>query len=314
MTAFCAVTRPTRTEIAQLDDLTRPLFDATCDETRRYASAALCGCNHPPPCLIRRLCREPVETAAPLIVRSPAISDADLVSLIGSHGLPHARAIARRPNLNKAISDLLRLLGDPETDRLLNSRVVSDPVRDDDPTETGTTKPTARRISGLSAEQIRDRLKQMMLASSGEPADTAWSGSAENMVGATADRVFKLAMDADQNPFLDELARLLGIPHTQVKRLTREGALWDFMVALKALETPETMAFAITALTSAEEQRTIGSAKLFFRRYAGIRSELARRRVIGWRGSAVVDASGADQARFNADNDRTQPAGDLKAS
>ncbi len=110
VSAFCSLTRPSRREIAQLEDLTLPLFDDVSVESRRYVAAALSECEYAPAALIRRLCEEPVDVAAPLLIRSPALSDVDLIALIGRHGLPHARAIARRRDLNPTIADLIREL------------------------------------------------------------------------------------------------------------------------------------------------------------------------------------------------------------
>ena len=97
VSAFCSLTRPSRREIAQLEDLTLPLFDFVSVESRRYVAAALSECQYAPATLVRRLADETVDIAAPLLIRSNALSDIDLIALIGRHGLgmPAPLAAAR---------------------------------------------------------------------------------------------------------------------------------------------------------------------------------------------------------------------------
>lgn len=273
--AFSALTRPGRLDIAQLDDLTGPLFDSTSDETRRFASATLSICKRPPPALLARLCREPIETAAPLLVRSPAISDVELISLIGTHGLPHARAIARRPGLNKTIIDLLRLLQDADIDRLLGHR-QSASINECKPGEDGIERP---------AEAVRRRLRTMMLNTNEQRAvSQEWLGPDQSAATGASMRLFELALLPESKIFLEALAGVLGLQSARTSRLTGPNAQWDFMVALRALHVPATMAFAIVALTSAEAPFCTEQIRLFFRRYEGIKPDIARERVIRWRG------------------------------
>lgn len=274
--AFSALTRPGRLEIEQLDDLTGPLFNSTSDETRRFASAALSDCQRPPSQLLARLCREPIETAAPILVRSPAISDVELIAVIGTHGLPHARAIARRTGLNRAIIDLLRLFGDADIDRLLGHRMSA--------AAAGlATKPTDVESP---AELVRQRLRGMMLAASDIPAvSRQWFGPDQTTAPAASRRLFELALLPDRKIFLEALASVLGLHSAQTASLTRPRALWDFMVALRSLFVPGTTAFAIVELICAESPHGADQTRLFFRRYDGIRPDIARERVIRWRGN-----------------------------
>jgi len=141
VSAFCSLTRPSRREIGQLEDLTLPLFDDVSVESRRYVAAALSECEYAPAALVRRLCEEPVDIAAPLLIRSRAVSDIDLIALIGRHGLPHARAIARRKDLNPTIADLIRALERPTLVR----------VREPD-----VQAPAAPTVAAVNAEAAED--------------------------------------------------------------------------------------------------------------------------------------------------------------
>ena len=66
--AFCSLTRPSRRDIVQLEDLALPLFNLVSVEARRYMAAALSDCQSPPPALVRRLCDETIDIAAPLLI------------------------------------------------------------------------------------------------------------------------------------------------------------------------------------------------------------------------------------------------------
>lgn len=110
VSAFCTLTRPSRREVVQLEDLTLPLYDDVSPEARRYVAAALSECAVAPAKLVERLANDRVDIAAPLLARSEALTDVDLIALIGKHGLPHARVIARRATLNPTIAQLIRAL------------------------------------------------------------------------------------------------------------------------------------------------------------------------------------------------------------
>ena len=53
---------------------------------------------------------EPVEIAAPLLLRSNALTDIDLIALIGRRGVGHARVIARRPSSTRPSRQLVKAL------------------------------------------------------------------------------------------------------------------------------------------------------------------------------------------------------------
>lgn len=110
VSAFCSILRPSRQEVAQIEDLATPLLSHASRETLRFVAAALSECLNPPPSLVRRLCEEPVDICAPLLVRSTALRDIDLLALIGRHGLGHALAIERRPDLDPRIANLVASL------------------------------------------------------------------------------------------------------------------------------------------------------------------------------------------------------------
>src|SRR3954467_4519803 len=69
ITAFCSLTRPSRNEIAKLEDLTLPLYEGVSTESLRFVAAALSEVEYPPLQLVKRLAGESVDIAAPLLLR-----------------------------------------------------------------------------------------------------------------------------------------------------------------------------------------------------------------------------------------------------
>lgn len=110
VSAFCSILRPSRQEVAQIEDLATPLLPQASRETLRFVAAALSECFNPPVTLVRRLCDETVDICAPLLVRSSALRDVDLLAIIGRHGLGHALAIERRRDLDPRIANLIASL------------------------------------------------------------------------------------------------------------------------------------------------------------------------------------------------------------
>ena len=163
ISAFCSLTRPSRREIDQLEDLALPLFDSVSIESRRFAAAALSECQHAPTALVRRLSGETVDIAAPLLIRSNALTDIDLIALIGSRGLPHARAIARRPGLNRTIEHLVKALmssaaPDPDGAAHLDGSGPAFVSASND--ETLLSQTNAEALS--NADRVRSRLRSLM--------------------------------------------------------------------------------------------------------------------------------------------------------
>ena len=164
VSAFCSLTRPSRRDQAQLEDLTLPLFHLVSVEARRYVAAALCECPSAPATLVKRLCNETVDIAAPLLIRSGALSDFDLIALIGRHGAGHARAIARRSNLNPAIASLAAALcrkaDAAQAESLAAAREAAN--REAPASVPAQTTVETAPPFGAAAENVRRKLRSVM--------------------------------------------------------------------------------------------------------------------------------------------------------
>ncbi len=311
MSAFCSLTRPSRREIAQLEDLTLPLFETVSVESRRYVAAALSECEYAPAALVRRLCEEPVDVCAPLLVRSRALSDIDLIALIGRHGLPHARAIARRKDLNPTIAQLIKALEKPTLVRVRQPESIAEVAGDS--AESAPTAPSPPKLSGSAAENARRRLRSMMLAEGEATSVNPFVGS------ATYGKLRETALTGNAAFFQTALADALDIDFSTARALTEQSSYLSLLAALRALDLSEDRAFLITVAVHPREFPHPQAIRNFLDRYRLLHHEAALEKLRGWkaetvsravRGNAPV-AANADQV---PDGDKASLGASLKAS
>lgn len=314
MSAFCSLTRPSRREIAQLEDLTLPLFGNVSVESRRYVAAALSECEYAPAALVRRLCEEPVDIAAPLLIRSRAVSDVDLIALIGRHGLPHARAIARRKNLNPTIAQLIRALEKPTLVRMQQSDAVSDAAES---AEIAPVVPDRKPLPGVSAENARRRLRSMMRT------DAESSGVAVNpFVGAqTYVKLRETALTGNAAFFQTALADALDIDFSTARSLIANQNYTSLLAALRALDLNEDKAFLIAAAVYPTAFPHPQAIRIFLDRYRLLHRDAALDKVRNWKAETLSRVvRGIVRAAANADTRIAQDSGNgpavasLKAS
>jgi len=309
VSAFCSLTRPSRREIAQLEDLTLPLFDDVSVESRRYVAAALSECEYAPSALVRRLAEEPVEIAAPLLTRSNALSDIDLIALIGRHGLPHARAIARRKELNPTIADLIRALERPTLVKTKPPETITRLAPKPEPAPKADTSP----VPGEAAENARRRLRSMM-----RPADD--SADVNTFLGQPAYmKLRETALTGNAAFFQTALADALDIDFATARSVTGQSSYAALLAALRALDLSEDRAFLIAVAVYPGEFPHPQAIRLFLDRYRLLHREAALDKVRGWkaetlsraiRGNASDTTSAERQDASNSD----EASASLKAS
>lgn len=256
VSAFCSLVRPSRREIAQLEDLALPLFETVSAESKRYVSAALSESSYPPEALVRRLADESVDIAAPLLIRSRALTNIDLIGLIGRHGLPHARAIARRPGLDRTIADLVRAL------------TAASVTREEEPAPPVASNDAAAGEQGLSeVERTRTRLRALMRTAEPLPS------------GPEADRYGRLR-DASLSGSAERvhavLADLLGVTPLVARVIVESGSFSVLVPALSAIELSETQAYLIAALLCPDAVRGVDATRSFLDQYRKCPPDAAR--------------------------------------
>lgn len=307
MSAFCSLTRPSRREIAQLEDLTLPLFDSVSVESRRYVAAALSECEYAPAALVRRLCEEPVDVCAPLLVRSRALSDIDLIALIGRHGLPHARAIARRKDLNPTIAQLIKALEKPTLVRVRQPEPIAEVAGDS--AESAAAAPSPPKLPGSAAENARRRLRSMMLAEGEATSVNPFVGS------ATYGKLRETALTGNAAFFQTALADALDIDFSTARALTEQSSYLSLLAALRALDLSEDRAFLITVAVYPREFPHPQAIRIFLDRYRLLHHEAALEKLRGWKAETVSRAvRGNAPVAANADQVPDGDKASLKAS
>ena len=296
VSAFCSLPRPSRRETAQLEDLALPLFDLVSVESKRYVAAALSECPHPPTALVRRLCDESVDIAAPLLIRSAALTDIDLIAFIGRHGYGHARAIGRRAKLNPAIAKLVAALENkvvPIRPRDAASpprlKSVSSPAEPAVPepagSESARSGPVAEKpAAGDAAEATRRRLRSMMRPAS------ALISTARHQERTPYDRLRETVLSGHAAFFQTALADALDKDFTAVRDISEDPSYAWLLDALRMLEVGDEKAFLVTAALYPSLFGDLQAIRLFLLRYAAISREEASERIAQWKSSAAEAA------------------------
>jgi hypothetical protein len=93
---FGSLRNPSATQVEDLSRLVVPLWGRTRDETKRNVAASLSHAKRVPRSLVELLMESPVEVAAPFLVSSPALSEADLAALAASPDERVAKLVRNR--------------------------------------------------------------------------------------------------------------------------------------------------------------------------------------------------------------------------
>jgi len=107
VSSFENLSHPTRSELRQFAELFMPLFQASSDEAKRQAVAALSQCAHMPEAVALFIGSQPIEIAAPFLAASQAISDDTLIIIARTQGAAHVKAIVSRDSLSPKVIDAL---------------------------------------------------------------------------------------------------------------------------------------------------------------------------------------------------------------
>ena len=295
VSAFCSLTRPSRREIAQLEDLTLPLFDFVSVESRRYVAAALSECQYAPATLVRRLAYETVDIAAPLLIRSNALSDIDLIALIGRHGFGHARAIGRRPGLNPTIANLVAALDRKVVAMRPDNQVTDRALHRETTQPTGSALPDAAgaeaRPHGVAAENARRRLRSMM-----RPGEPAGNAAPKTFIAGTVYSTLRdTALTGNPAFFHTALADSLEVDFATLRRMVGTSSYSGLLAAMRVLDLSDEQAFLVAAATCPSQFSRPEAIRLFLSRYRLLHRDVALDRLRSWKAQPVSPAADAAQ-------------------
>ncbi len=252
ISAFVALSKPNRRDCNQVEDLASPILPFASDQTKRFICAALAENGSAPGNLVRRLCDEPVEICAPLLLLSPVLAAIDLVAIIGRKGTHHARIIARRSHLPNDVIEALALVDDERVRTRAAGIAVSG-----GPIELTNLKPT-------TAAQARSLLADLALslgrAEEALPAD-AETDERELVAAGNAAKLIRLVLHEDTGLFATAITDATGLTFGKVQRLVRRVATGELLTVLRALDVSVDSAFVISCALNPH----IGSNRLEIR-------------------------------------------------
>ncbi|SIP94800.1 Uncharacterized conserved protein, DUF2336 family [Rhizobium sp. RU35A] len=246
VTSFEELERPTKSELRQFAELFTPLFQASGDEARRQAVAALSRSLHIPPAVAFFIASQPVSVAAPFLIGSACLTDEMLITIARTQGADHARAIVRRENLSPKVIDALVGLrharrtapGEPAQDASANRLAGAEPTLSvpaklaDGPEEARLAREEALRqqIKGLAAHLNR------------APGDRLGLRSLTEVQEAL---LVRFARERDADSFATTLADTLSASRWLAERILLDVSGHQLATTLKGLAMGETEALFV---------------------------------------------------------------------
>uniref|UniRef100_Q11JZ5 DUF2336 domain-containing protein n=1 Tax=Chelativorans sp. (strain BNC1) TaxID=266779 RepID=Q11JZ5_CHESB len=270
VSAFSSLLHPTREDAARLDDLALGLYDSVPSEARRFAAAALSDCDPAPRHLVARLADESADIAAPILIRSKALRDIDLIGLIARRGIPHARAIARREGLHPTVAALIRAL---------LSRV-----------EPETTAALEMHDQESAMEAVRNQLLGLMDEAripEEEPRPSPSPHAATEVYPALREAV----LCGEMRRLAEQLAAALELRIARARTLVSGVTYSDLLPALKALELSTEQALLLVLAAYPAQVTGPPAIRLFCVRYEALTPEAAREKVLDWQEQDIEKGS-----------------------
>jgi uncharacterized protein (DUF2336 family) len=261
---FCGQARPLRDDVARLVDLVMPLLKSISDGACRQIAAMLADSPFAPKTLLLALCDRPVSICSPILTRSRLLNNAELLAIISQHGEHHARAIARRPDLDMQVSHMLRSLENDGVHRALDLR---------------------QRLDGQQSEAESapedDPVRQF------ERFQSALHGNIAKHAGpAVAIEINDLiALAIDPNPALlhTAIADALAITVASSAALCANPTSKNLLYMLRFIGAPDSKAFEFFAALAPDRAAPAGVGGQFQAVFETVTIEQAVRKVWSWR-------------------------------
>lgn len=306
---FAALSRPTSHEIRQLETLTLALYERTGTEARRYAAAVLSECKRAPRRLLLQLAVEPVSLAAPLLMRTNALSTRDWLHIIKQTDLDHGRVIARRSDLPTAVRAVLTHL---------ERRASATEEPSDQGAASVPVNAPAIPDADIRPRTLKDVQLQLRAAMAGNTAGQPAAASAASHRDKPSTRLARLratALSGDLELFVTALADALSIEYAVAHDIVHSRGTHDLVLALRALSLPVAEAHLIVRAARPDTLSTTASIRLFIERFGALTAAQADDRLRDWREQsswissyAPMTAPAVDQAALPDDAwDMRQP-------
>ena len=281
--AFASLSRPTKTEVQQFQDLSLALYDRVPESAKRHAAVMIAGNAFAPRELVWKLANEPAGVAAPLLARSPVLQARDIPPLIARHGIAHARLLAQRTDLEPPLRALLSVYiqqaenegGAAKIDEPAMQAAASPAGRD-----TAVAARPARAVHNGSLEDVRAALRGAMAANSGRPMLPETVTPAQK---SPQSRLQPTALMENPAFFTTALADALELPYPKAAAIVEEEGQAGLIMALRSIPLLAEEAFVIAAALWPGAFARRSSVARFLERYRNTAIDAARDRVAAWR-------------------------------
>lgn len=240
---FTSLTRPGRYESQQFEDLALPLLETATQRAKRQVSAILAQHDAAPRKLVLALAHDNIEVSAPLLLRSPVLKTTDLMDIIGTNGLSHARIIARRQPVDPLLLPLLENLDD----EIINQALYAEQPLPVTPVVTevkepeiqsmhyaSTTRKPSPDISATSAP-FRSANSQQPVSQPLAAHDLGTLSLATYLRPALAEHLIDMALLIDNGMFRTALADALDVSYLRAETIIGTWPNSQLPLALKAL-------------------------------------------------------------------------------
>ncbi len=290
---FTSLTRPGRYESQQFEDLALPLLETASPRARRQASAILAQHDVAPRKLVLDLANDNIEVAAPLLLRSPVLTTADLTDIIARNGLSHARIIARRHPVDPLILPLLTSFDD----QVINQSLTAEPLIVTAPAEE-KNEPDAQDLHFTSSAPVRKPAAPARTAAqqSAKPATVAPAAHDlgtlslySHLRPALAEYLIDMALLIDSSLFRTALADALDVSYSRAETIIGNWPNSQLPLALKAigLTAQDTYLILTAVLGTIHGERD--QLREFVHIYRSISTEQALAAVRRWKADDMND-------------------------
>lgn len=295
---FASLTRPGRYESQQLEDLAMPLLETATPRARRQVSATLTQHNIAPRKLVLALANDTIEVAAPLLLRSPVLTTADLADIIDAHGLPHARIIARRHPVDAMLLPLLQSFDDPIIEQSLNTEPLTPSVSLDAGRDKQDIQPDIQNAHYASAAPVNETKPATAPRAEHKAADASAFLTGHDLIAlplrtllrpTLAEHMIEIALLIDTSLFRTALADALDVSSVRAEQIIGTWPNSQLPLALKAigLTAQDTYLILTAVLGTIHGERD--QLREFVHIYRSLSTEQALSAVRNWKADDIND-------------------------
>ncbi|NEX93866.1 DUF2336 domain-containing protein [Caulobacter sp. 17J65-9] len=239
----------TEPEMQLFDSVLTQLSSEMEEQVRADLGLRFADAERAPRGLIRRLANDTLAVAEPILTRSTALTEEDLLEVVRKHGQGHLQAVSRRDHVSERVSDVIVERGDDQTlgvllrndgaelsrqaSETVVDRAASNPDLQEAAINRGTLPPDLLNELYFVAEA---RLRQRILDENAKLDPAALEKALANGRRTVAAKDGALPADYDAaEAYIRELRDAGELTPRVLARFLRSGGMTQFLVALAQL-------------------------------------------------------------------------------